>query len=204
MRTMAFALITTRTIKGIQIGVLLMLTLVACHSSNGNDTYGLTKETLGIPITQAAMIEADYSNLSEGFTVKQGEPGSEESFISYKDCPIKALLVTGKLATGEYELDLVIDPALPENTLGQGSEALKNAISTCPFETRKGIRLGSSEDDVLKAYGSPNVNPLPNLRGKELVYRYIAGTREWEMSFTINGDKEVESIWLAQGPKFGP
>lgn len=121
---------------------------------------------------------------SLGTAEKVVHENTRDSYI-FKDMTVKR--------TAPFLLSYSHRVDLPEDFKFPGKGISEIVVSGAGVKTPRGIGVGSSREDVLRAYGRP-LMVLWDGRGKSFHFRYGSGLKE--MDVTLTGDK-VSSIRLA-------
>lgn len=121
---------------------------------------------------------------SRGTAEKVIHENTRDSYI-FKDMTVKR--------TAPFLLSYSHRVDLPEDFKFPGKGISEIDVSGADVKTPRGIGVGSSREDVLRAYGRP-LMVLWDGRGKSFHFRYGSGLKE--MDVTLTGDK-VSSIRLA-------
>lgn len=121
---------------------------------------------------------------SRGRAEKVIHENTRDSYI-FKDMTVKR--------TAPFLLSYSHRSDLPEDFKFPGKGISEIDVSGAGAKTPRGIGVGSSREDVLRAYGRP-LMVLWDGRGKSFHFRYGSGLQE--MDVTLTGDK-VSSIRLA-------
>jgi len=160
--------------------ILLLATAPLSHGQNdGNDL--LASESLGG--IKIGLEEKALGTILGKSKVKKGKSGLEE-------------------ATGEYiqtwtceEKGLSLRMSSGENKKGTPQVAGFTADAKCPLATNKGIKIGSTKTEVLKAYGKFEDKENKAAAGAD---SFVAGSIYGGIIFTFEGDK-VSEIFFGAG-----
>lgn len=145
---------------------------------------GKTLSAFDFSVGGVSLGDSISSLSSRGTAEKVIHENTTDSYI-FKDMTVKR--------TAPFLLSYSHRSDLPEDFKFPGKGISEIVVSGAGVKTPRGIGVGSSREDVLRAYGRP-LMVLWDGRGKSFHFRYGSGLKE--MDVTLTGDK-VSSIRLA-------
>lgn len=145
---------------------------------------GKTLSAFDFSVGGVSLGDSISSLSSRGTAEKVIHENTTDSYI-FKDMTVKR--------TAPFLLSYSHRVDLPEDFKFPGKGISEIVVSGAGAKTPRGIGVGSSREDVLRAYGRP-LMVLWDGRGKSFHFRYGSGLKE--MDVTLTGDK-VSSIRLA-------
>lgn len=145
---------------------------------------GKTLSAFDFSVGGVSLGDSISSLSSRGTAEKVIHENTTDSYI-FKDMTVKR--------TAPFLLSYSHRSDLPEDFKFPGKGISEIDVSGAGAKTPRGIGVGSSREDVLRAYGRPFM-VLWDGRGKSFHFRYGSGLQE--MDVTLTGDK-VSSIRLA-------
>lgn len=145
---------------------------------------GKTLSAFDFSVGGVSLGDSISSLSSLGTAEKVIHENTRDSYI-FKDMTVKR--------TAPFLLSYSHRSDLPEDFKFPGKGISEIVVSGAGVKTPRGIGVGSSREDVLRAYGRP-LMVLWDGRGKSFHFRYGSGLQE--MDVTLTGDK-VSSIRLA-------
>lgn len=145
---------------------------------------GKTLSAFDFSVGGVSLGDSISSLSSLGTAEKVIHENTTDSYI-FKDMTVKR--------TAPFLLSYSHRSDLPEDFKFPGKGISEIVVSGAGAKTPRGIGVGSSREDVLRAYGRPLI-VLWDGRGKSFHFRYGSGLQE--MDVTLTGDK-VSSIRLA-------
>ncbi|WP_302155204.1 hypothetical protein [uncultured Dialister sp.] len=145
---------------------------------------GKTLSAFDFSVGGVSLGDSISSLSSQGTAEKVIHENTTDSYV-FKDMTVKR--------TSPFLLSYSHRSDLPEDFKFPGKGISEIDVSGAGAKTPRGIGVGSSREDVLRAYGRP-LMVLWDGRGKSFHFRYGSGLQE--MDVTLTGDK-VSSIRLA-------